>query len=151
MEIRLPSKTLTVKNIVLDYNGTIAKDGAVKKSVKEYLKKLENFDIYVVTADTHGSARENLKDTNVKVKILTTADHTREKEEFVKSLKNTFAVGNGSNDALMLKSAEIGVCVIEDEGASVKALVNSDIVCRSIEEAFELLLNPKRIVATLRV
>jgi len=61
-----------------------------------------------------------------------------------------FAVGNGSNDSLMLKAADLGVCVIEDEGASVKSVINADIVCRSIEEAFELLIKPKRIIATLR-
>ena len=142
---------IEIKNIVLDYNGTIAKDGQVKESVKKYIKELSSkFDIYVITADTHGSAAKNLEDTGVKLKILTTSNHTKEKESFVKNLGNAFAVGNGSNDALMLKAADIGVCVIEDEGACVKSVINSDIVCRSIEEAFELLIKPKRIIATLR-
>ncbi|WP_456479598.1 HAD family hydrolase [Nautilia sp.] len=142
---------IEIENIVLDYNGTVAKDGEVKKSVKEYLKKLEkDFDIYVITSDTHGSAAENLNDTGVKLKILKSAEHTKEKEEFVKALKKVFAIGNGSNDALMLKAADIGVCVIEDEGASVKSVINADIVCKTIEDAFELLIKPKRIVATLR-
>ncbi len=140
-----------IKNIVLDYNGTIAKDGEVKKSVKKYINELSTeFNIYVITADTHGSAAVNLADTQTELKILTTSDHTKEKESFVKNLGNAFAVGNGSNDVLMLKAADIGVCVIEDEGASVKSVINSDIVCRSIEEAFELLIKPKRIIATLR-
>ena len=86
----------------------------------------------------------------MKLKILNSDNHTKEKEEFVKELKNVFAIGNGSNDSLMLKASEIGVCVIENEGASSKAIVNSDIVCKSIEDAFELLLKPKRIIATLR-
>jgi len=142
---------IEIKNIVLDYNGTIAKDGRVKNSVKKYLNELSNeFDIYVITADTHGSAAKNLKDTNVKLKILTTSNHTKEKEEFVKNLEGVFAVGNGSNDSLMLKIADIGVCVIEDEGASVKSIINADIVCKNIEDAFELVINPKRIIATLR-
>jgi P-type E1-E2 ATPase len=141
---------IEIKNIVLDYNGTIAKDGNVKNSVFKYIQKLSNFDIYVITADTHGSAAKNLSDSTVKLKILTSDNHTKEKAEFVKSLKNVFAIGNGSNDSMMLKAATLGICVIEDEGASVKSIINADIVCKSIEDAFELLLNPKRIIATLR-
>ena len=142
---------IEIKNIVLDYNGTIAKDGKVKESVKRYINKLSaEFDIYVITSDTHGSAAKNLQDTEVKLKILTTDNHTKEKEEFVKELGYVFAIGNGSNDSLMLKQADIGVCVIEDEGASVKSIVNADIVCKSIYDAFGMLINPKRIIATMR-
>jgi len=140
-----------IENIVLDYNGTIAKDGTVKESVKKYLKELQGvFNIYVITSDTHGSAAKNLEGTGVRLKILKSSDHTKEKEEFVKELGYVFAVGNGSNDSLMLKAAVIGVCVIEDEGASVKSVLNADIVCKNIEAAFELLIKPKRIIATLR-
>ncbi len=152
MKLNIPNVgEIEIKNIVLDYNGTIAKDGKVKESIKKYINALSGeFDIYVITADTHGSAAKNLSDTSVKLQILTSNNHTKEKEEFVKSLEDVFAVGNGSNDSLMLKEADIGVCVVEDEGASVKSIINSDIVCRSIEEAFELLIKPKRIIATLR-
>jgi P-type E1-E2 ATPase len=152
MRLNIPNVgDIEIKNIVLDYNGTIAKDGRVKESVKKYISELgKEFDIYVVTADTHGSAAENLKETDAKLKILHTDNHTKEKEEFVKSLDNVFAVGNGSNDSLMLKAADIGVCVIEDEGASVKSVINADIVCKTIEDAFELLIKPKRVIATLR-
>ena len=142
---------IEIKNIVLDYNGTIAKDGTVKVNVKRYINELSmEFDIYVITADTHGSAAKNLQNSNTKLKILTTDNHTKEKEKFVKELGSVFAIGNGSNDSLMLKAAKIGVCVIEDEGASVKSVVNADIVCKSIDDAFELLIKPKRIIATLR-
>ncbi|MEO1928106.1 MAG: HAD family hydrolase [Nautiliaceae bacterium] len=151
MKIEIPNIGIKeIKYIVLDYNGTIAKDGKVKNSVKEILRELKDFEIFVITADTHGSAKENLKECDVKLQILKTSNHTKEKEEFVKSLKNVFAVGNGSNDLLMLKEAEVGVCVIEDEGASVKSLLNADVVCRSIEEALGLVLKPKRLIATLR-
>ena len=142
---------IEIKNIVLDYNGTIAKDGIVKENVKKYIKILsESFDIYVITSDTHGSAAKNLDGLNVKLKILNSNNHTKEKEKFVRELKNVFAIGNGSNDSLMLRASEIGVCVMENEGASSKAVINSDIVCKSIEDVFELLLKPKRIIATLR-
>jgi soluble P-type ATPase len=143
--------TIKIKNIVLDFNGTIAKDGKIYEEIKEKIINLSSkFDIYVLTSDTNGSAAKELVNLPVKLQILKTLNHTKEKETFVKNLKNVFAVGNGSNDSLMLKVAEIGVCVINEEGASSKSILNADIVCKSINDAFELLEKPKRIIATLR-
>ncbi len=141
-----------IKNIVLDFNGTIAKDGKIKEKIPYYFQKLsKQFEIYVITSDTHGSAAAQLKNLPVKLKILTSQNHTKEKADFIKKLQNTFAIGNGNNDSLMLKEATIGVCVIEDEGAATKSIINSDIVTKSTYDALELLLNPKRIIATLRM
>jgi soluble P-type ATPase len=143
--------SIEIKNIVLDFNGTIAKDGKVYEEIKAKIINLaKNFDIYILTSDTHGNAAKELKNLPVKLKILKTSNHTKEKEEFVRNLKNVFAIGNGSNDSLMLKTAEIGVCVINKEGASSKSIINANIICKSITDAFELLENPKRIIATLR-
>jgi P-type E1-E2 ATPase len=142
---------IDIKNIVLDFNGTIAKDGKVYEEIKDKIINLsKNFNIYVLTSDTHGNAAKELAGLPVKLQILKTSNHTSEKKEFVKNLKNTFAVGNGSNDSLMLKAADIGVCIINEEGASSKSIINADIVCKSITDAFVLLENPKRIIATLR-
>ena len=151
MILQIPNyKSVEIKNIVLDYNGTIAKDGVVKKNVKNYIEKLSEYNIYVLTADTHGSAKKNLQNLNINLTILKSNNHAKEKAEFVKNLKNVIAIGNGSNDALMLKEADIGICVIEDEGASVKSIITADIVTKSIEDAFEMIINPKRLIATLR-
>ncbi|NMC74942.1 MAG: hypothetical protein GYA56_11410 [Geobacteraceae bacterium] len=57
---------------------------------------------------------------------------------------------NGNNDRLMLKAARLGIAVCEGEGCAVAALMNADIQARSIGEALGLLLNPKRLKATLR-
>ena len=60
MRIEIPGyKTMDLKYLILDYNGTIAKDGIIPESVKERLKKLSGiYEIYVLTADTHGTARK---------------------------------------------------------------------------------------------
>ena len=145
---------IDIKYLVFDYNGTIAIDGKLIENVAENLKKLSNeFEIYVITSDTHGSAVKNLQNLPVKIKILTSDNHTKEKEEFVNSLNasNVIAVGNGNNDSLMLKTAKIGVCILQEEGASSKALLNSDIVLKDIKDFFEIINKPKRLIATLRM
>ncbi|HLQ40305.1 MAG TPA: ATPase P, partial [Tetragenococcus sp.] len=58
MKINIPGyKTLDLKYLLLDYNGTIATDGEIPVKIKEKLVSLaETFEIYVLTADTHGTA-----------------------------------------------------------------------------------------------
>ena len=59
MIIEIPGyKTLDLDYLVLDYNGTIAVDGLIPPAIKERLLLLgDSFKIYVLTADTHGTAQ----------------------------------------------------------------------------------------------
>ena len=52
MTIDIPGyRTLHLKNLLLDYNGTIAVDGSIPQDVRQRLCQLsEYFDIYVLTA-----------------------------------------------------------------------------------------------------
>ena len=154
LEINIPSyRDVKIKYLVLDYNGTLAKDGIIKKGLKEKLEKLiDKVEIYVLTADTNGNATENLKDFNVKLHIISKENGTDDKLDFVKELgsRNCIAIGNGRNDALMLKEASIGICILEDEGCSVKAMLNSDILVKNIEDSLDMLINKNRLIATLR-
>jgi len=146
-------KQIRLKNIVLDYNGTIAKDGALQSGVKKLLPLLaERYHIYVITADTFGSVHKELEDFKVEVKVLTSKNHTEEKADFIHTLESqtTAAVGNGNNDAFMLREAVIGIAIMGDEGCATQTLRESDIVCQKIEDALELFLHPKRVIATLR-
>ncbi|MFA6652810.1 MAG: HAD hydrolase family protein, partial [Candidatus Delongbacteria bacterium] len=82
-------------------------------------------------------------------------DHyqTEHKKEYVKRLgaDNVIAIGNGANDASMVKNAALGISVIQAEGASSSTIFNSNIVCTNILDALDLLFNPTRVSATLRV
>jgi len=155
MTIDIPNyKTLILTNIVLDYNGTIAKDGELKETVKPLLKQLTSlYSVHVITADTFGSVAEQMKPFNLTIKVLQTANHTQEKQSYIKSIgsQNCVAIGNGNNDTYMIKEAQIGIALLGDEGCSTKTLQESDIVCKSIESALELFLNTKRLIATLRI
>ena len=60
------------------------------------------------------------------------------------------AVGQGANDARMLRAAALGICVLSPEGTAVETLVGADLVVANIFEALDLLEKPIRIVASLR-
>lgn len=146
--------TLSIEHLVLDYNGTIAIDGKLINGVKELIQKLsKDLKVHVITADTFGSAHENLTDTNINLAIISRGNEAQQKADFVNSLnpQTVVAIGNGANDALMLKISALGIAVMQAEGVSTQALINADIACGNIADALTLLINPLRIAATLRV
>jgi soluble P-type ATPase len=60
------------------------------------------------------------------------------------------ALGNGNNDRKLLAAARVGIAVAEREGCAVEAIVAANILVRSAVDGLDLLLNPKRLKATLR-
>jgi soluble P-type ATPase len=61
------------------------------------------------------------------------------------------AIGNGRNDQLMLAAAALGIAVVQEEGAAIESLSAADVVLPDIRSALDLLLFPKRLIATLRL
>lgn len=155
IQISIPgSGTLELKHLILDYNGTIAFDGRLYNSIKPVLLELSDLmSIHVITADTFGDVQQQLGDLPVNLYILSPGEQDKQKQEYLIKLgkENSVCMGNGRNDALMLKDAKIGIAVVQEEGAFTQTLISADIICTSIIYALELLLNPKRLIATLRV
>jgi soluble P-type ATPase len=50
----------------------------------------------------------------------------------------------------MLQEAALGIVVIGREGAAAATFAAADVVCRSIGDALELLLDDRALAATLR-
>jgi len=154
IEIQIPGHPdLTLEHLVLDYNGTLALDGQPIEGVKVALEALaDRLQIHVVTADTFGKARTALQGYPCKLSILPPGDQALAKQEYVQSLDaiHTAAVGNGRNDRLMLKTAALGIVVIQAEGTAVQALLAADVAAPDILSALGLLANPLRLVAALR-
>ena len=152
--INIPgNRKIAVKYLVLDYNGTLAIDGKLIAGVKQLLNTLsEQLEIYVLTADTFGTVEKELAGVNCQVSVIKPEEQDKQKEQFVTSLgkENVVAIGNGLNDALMLASAELGIVLLQAEGAAVKTMLSADVVCRHITDALELLNHPLRLKATLR-
>jgi len=146
-------KTLVLQHVVLDYNGTLAEDGVLKEEAKTLLPELtKRYIVHVITSDTFGSVEAQLSGFETSVKVLQSDDHTGEKEVYIDELGSAYcvAVGNGNNDRAMLKKAALGIALIGDEGCNTQTMLSSDIVCTSIKDALMLLLNEKRLIATLR-
>lgn len=143
---------LRARHLVLDYNGTLARGGHLLEGVREHLEKLAGeFEIWVLTADTFGSAGEQLAGCPVRLQRIGAEDQGPAKERFLRSLPGgVVALGNGANDREMLGAADLSVAVLEAEGLCGTLLGEADLLARSIGEALDLLGDPKALAATLR-
>jgi P-type E1-E2 ATPase len=154
IEISIPAwGNMEIENIVLDLNGTIATDGIIPSEVKEKINSLSHgVKIYILTADTQGTASEESSEVKAELLKVSEEDSAEVKLRVMESLDptRTVAIGNGNNDHLILKEAALGIAVLGDEGASVSAIKNADIIVKNISDALDLFLNPKRLIATLR-
>ena len=154
LEISIPGhEDLRLDHLVMDYNGTLACDGQLLDGVKEALETLcGKLQIHVVTADTFGKAASQLENVPGELLVLPVDNQDVGKLEYVEQLgsRSTVCIGNGRNDRLMLKEAALGIAVVLEEGASVETQQAADVVCTSIVSALDLLINPLRLVATLR-
>lgn len=144
---------LRLKNLVLDFNGTLAADGRLLEGVADLIvEAAKRVDLYVVTADTYGTAARQLSGLPVVIHILEKDNELFGKKSFVEHLGagETVAFGNGRNDELMLEEAALGVLVLGHEGCASVLFQCSDVVVKDIRDAFALLLREGRLKATLR-
>lgn len=144
---------LALKFLVLDYNGTIACDGRLIAGVRDALSDLsQSVSVHVLTADTFGTVQEELKGIPCETVVIAKENQARAKADYIRQLgaKHCVCVGNGRNDAQMLREAALGIAVIQAEGASVEAILAADVVAQNISDALDLLRHPLRLIATLR-
>ena len=153
MRIDIPGwGSVDIKNIVMDLNGTLATDGRIPPEVIEKIGALSHLaKIYILTADTQGPAHEEILGMKAELIKVPNEDSKRGKLDFLKTLnlEMTVAIGNGSNDQLILKEAALGIAVLGDEGVSVSAMKSADIMVKNIQSALDLFLKPKRLITTL--
>jgi soluble P-type ATPase len=155
IKLEIPgSGFLELEHFVTDFSGTLSEDGALLPEIKGKLNELSGkLKIHVLTSDTFGRAKKELEGVNCTLHVLEGKDHTIQKEKYVINLgaDKVVAFGNGNNDALMLRAARLGIAVCLREGCSKKAIEASQILVKSPTDAIDLLLSPKRLIATLRV
>jgi soluble P-type ATPase len=144
---------LNLKYLVLDFNGTLATDGVIVDGILDMLNILsKQVDIHILTADTYGTVSSQLDQHPFQVTVVPTSKQDQFKAEYVKRLgqAHVACVGNGRNDRLMMRETALAIAVIQREGAASETVAAAHIVCTNILDALSLLVNTKRIAATLR-
>lgn len=144
---------LRLEHLVTDVNGTLAIDGQLIEGVAQRIGSLRNrLTVHMLTADTHG--RQSVIDTQLNLKALRIkpGNEPEQKADYVRQLgaDNVVAIGQGANDAGMLKIAALGICVLSLEGTAGETLLAADLIAPDILTALDLLENPLRISASLR-
>jgi len=154
LSVEIPGMSpLELRFLVMDYNGTLAIDGELIDGVAPRLRELStSLEIHVITADTFGLARQALAALPVKLHIISSDKQSQQKVDYIRALgaEYTVAIGNGKNDRLMLRDAQLGIVTIQREGAFATSIQWADIVVNNINDALDLLLKPLRLKATLR-
>jgi len=157
IEIKIPNfGDRQIRTLVSDYTGTLSCGGILVKGVSERLFRLLHLvDIHIITADSFGTADEQLAGI-VKPRKLVEREHDREKEAIVRGLdpKHVVGFGNGNNDRLMLQAVKeaggLAVAIDNGEGCAFDTLKNCDVFIVGAINALDLLLDPTRVKATLR-
>ena len=153
LKINIPGRgEMILSHLVLDYNGTIAEDGNIIEGIRPRLAELsKELSIYVITADTHGTAAKKCEGLPLQVLTFPTTEVGKIKaEEATKMEGGVITIGNGFNDIQMSDAADLSICVIGREGCCGALLAHTDVVVTSIEDALDLLLKAGRLRATLR-
>jgi P-type E1-E2 ATPase len=154
IELTIPGRgPLRIQHLVTDVNGTLAVDGVLIDGLTKRIASLrDRLEIHMLTADTHGRQVSIDEQLSLKATRIQPGNEAGSKVEFVRRLgaDTVVAIGQGANDAEMLKNAALGICVMSQEGVAVETLIAADIVVSDIFAAFDLLDKPVRIVASLR-
>jgi len=154
IELTIPGRgPLRIEHLVTDVNGTLAVDGVLIDGLTKRIASLsDRLEIHMLTADTHGRQAGIDEQLNLKAIRVQPGNEAEQKAEFVSKLgaETVVALGQGANDAAMLKTAALGICVMSQEGVAVETLLSADILVPDIFSAIDLLDKPVRIVASLR-
>jgi soluble P-type ATPase len=160
IEIAMPhfAEPLRMERVVCDYTGTLACGGKLVAGVTERLRALmERVEVDVVTSDTRGTAHAELAAVPLEPRILAPGKrHDVQKRNYANKWKpaRIAAIGNGNNDVLLLRTVRLAgglaIAVDNGEGCAVRAMQNASVFVVGMVNALELLLDPVRLVATLR-
>jgi len=154
LELTIPGRgELRTRHLVTDVNGTLALDGLLLDGLIKRIGALrDRLQIHLLTADTHGRQTAIDQQLNLTAVRIKGGNEAQQKAEYVKKLgaDSVIAIGQGANDAAMLKAAALGLCVMSQEGAAVETLLAADLLVPDIFAALDLLDHPLRLIASLR-
>ena len=144
------SEPLRLDFLVLDVNGTLTDRATLIEGVEERVRRLRvALEVRLLSADTF----DNLDAIAGRLGLhAARISRGEEKHAYVERLgpERSAAIGNGANDEAMLRVARLGIAVVGPEGASAATVRAADVVCGSILDALDLILNQQALASTLR-
>lgn len=154
IELNIPGRgNVAIEHLIMDVNGTLAVDGILLDGIAKRIGALRNrLTVHLLTADTHGGQAAIDHLLNLQAVRIQPGDEAGQKADFVRQLgaERAAAIGQGANDAQMLKAAALGICVLSVEGLAVETLNAADLFMPDILSALDLFDKPLRLIASLR-
>lgn len=154
IELNIPGRgTLQLDHLVCSVEGTLAVDGQLPDTLPRSLRHLrDRLRIHLLSADTFGTQSIIDQQLGLSAVRIHPGEESQQKAAYVRQLgaRRVVAIGQGANDAEMLKEAALGICILSKEGVAPEALQAADLLVPDIFAALELLEKPLRIVASLR-
>lgn len=151
LSVSIPGRgDLRLEHLLLDVNGTLTNRGVLLEGIETKLVRVSHaLDIRLVSADTFGTLDAIAERLKVgALRAPSGEDKVRVLDELGR--ERCVVIGNGTNDVPALAAAALAIAVLGPEGASTAALRSADVVCGSVADALDLLLDPKALSATLR-
>ena len=154
IELNIPGRgAIQIQHLVCDVNGTLALDGQLQDRLARIFATLhDRLRLPLLTANTHGQQEIIDRQLSMKATRIQRGDESAQKAAYVEELgaDRVAAIGQGANDAEMLRSAALGIGILSREGMATQTLIAADLIVPDIYAALELFAKPLRIVATLR-
>jgi soluble P-type ATPase len=142
---------LKLSIIILDLNGTLSVGGEIVEGVDTRLKQLKEMGYKIVffTGNTRNNADTLAQ--RLGIEWVFAADGEAKKEQALKlNPEECVSIGNGLIDLELMKVVKLRIVTLQAEGVHVQTLLQSDVVTPTINDALDLLIDPQRLIATLR-
>jgi soluble P-type ATPase len=141
---------LELDHLLLDVNGTIANRAHLIDGVEERIASVrELLEVHLLSSDTLHTLDDTATRLGVAARLVTNGS---QKRDYARQLgpDRCVAIGNGVNDVPMLEAVRLGIVIIGPEGAGGPTVRAADVVCGSILDAFDLVLEDDTTKSTLR-
>ncbi len=123
---------------------TITAGGKIFPEVLKVVNELKkrNMQIFIASGDRKRSLEELAKFISIPQSNVFGTASTKRKQEIIKELKENYKVmmvGNGANDILAFKEADMGVLTLQqDEEVPEKVSTAADIIIHNIKEVLDI-------------
>ena len=145
-------KPLEIEFILIDFEGTLARDRRVHPKAKDKINLLaKRAKIYIFSKGEKEKIMDLLRKAKAEIVFLKEGETSQAKLDLLRQLGplKAAAIGNGYDDAPMIEEAGLGICVIGKEGAAGRTIQKADVVVTDTLDALDFLLKPLRQTATL--